>query len=236
MITKIDPSADKPRTLPIAFDIKLPHAIDKLLREAFDTYSKQLLIAPALLDGKVVVEYSQLPMAGATHIIRKLVTADFDRKNNVRRVAEEMAAAYRGGQQDATDPGYWESWMGVLAGAATASGFEVLQLQVYVHREGGWMMVYNGGHPTDAPMHEPNDPWPEPAGEAPANKGIINTSAAFALHDTPGFEHLATLLREMIAAGAAHINDEVIIDMRNEEQRSRFWRYNDEVRKLWPGM
>lgn len=219
-------------TLPTRFELRLPKAIDDALEKAFNAYRKQLLVPPKMLEGKIVVEQTSLPVAGATHIVRKLVTADYGKADYGRASGPSPSFG-------AKEPGYWESWMGVLTGAennAKDCGFRVQQVQVFVHRDGGWMLVHNAFGKTDAPLHEEGDPWPEPNGEPPANKGIINTTAAFALKDQPGFEQLAKMVQEMIVAGGMVAGDELVIDFRNEEQRRRFWAYNAEVKKLWPGI
>lgn len=206
--------------LPTPFTVQLPAEVRNYLDRIVRDYAKTLLVGPKLTAGKVVVELHEMPVGGVTHVVRVLYTADFDAKSKQNLVAGMYGK----------DPeiGYWESWMVVCAGRLVEGGFEISAAEVYTHRDGGWQHVLDAltkTKPTERWTTD-GDVWPEPAGEPPANKGIICTTGI------DQFAQLQDYVNQMVAAGARQVQDEVIVDMRDDTQRRLFRKYQ----RVYEGM
>lgn len=200
------------------FRVQLPHEVQQYMTGVLNRYAETQLKRPKLMPGKLVIETNELPVGGITHVVRSLVTADFEPEKAKSTLAQVLQ-----GQQ--AELGYWESWMLCVSGSVDSEGFEVHQAQIYVHRDGGWGLVHTEEKDSRRPqITDENDVWPEPAGEPPANKGIVDLSTVLTGSEA------RELVEVMLAAGATRIHDEVIVDMRNDKQRRAFWK----LRRLVP--
>lgn len=213
--------------LPTQFKVQLPNEVSLRIDRLIKEYSATLLVQPKIFKGKVVIEHNDIPVGGATHVVRVLVTADFEPKQPPS--FDSIDAMLGGGA--APQPGYWESWQATMTGAMVDTGFEVQNMELYVHREGGWARVHSSDNaPSSVRASQDGDVWPEPNGEPPANKGIVNLKGI----DLRQVPKLDQLVHQMLTAGATQVHDEVIVDMRDKAQRAAFWAFNAECKKWAP--
>ena len=194
----------------IQSDVKCEIVVPVELREHVEQFTKAyadtLVFEPFLSWGKVVMEQGSSSHAQA-FVVRFLLQALYGK---LPTTFDELKAI--------RETNRWENWMVTAHGSyVLGSDMSLSSTTLSVHRADGWEDVYDDVFNKGA-ARQPTDPlWPQPDGQATYNR--MSFSRAYVDKMAADYPEVASRLADLIAAGA-HVSDyEILVDVRNKQQR-----------------